>query len=74
MTPDSDYVLLGRALAALRRKAGKTQVQSARAVGVRDTYISQLERGLRAPSWRTTFALLRYYRATLADLAREVER
>jgi transcriptional regulator with XRE-family HTH domain len=74
MTPDDDYVALGRALAVLRRKAGKTQVQSARAVNVRDTYISQLERGLRAPSWRTTFALLRNYQATLADLAREVER
>jgi transcriptional regulator with XRE-family HTH domain len=73
MTPDSDYVMLGHALAALRRKAGKTQVQSARTVGVRSTYISQLERGLRAPSWRTTFALLQSYHATLADLAREAE-
>jgi transcriptional regulator with XRE-family HTH domain len=74
MPPDSDYVTLGRALAALRRKAAKTQVQSARAVGVRDTYISQLERGLRAPSWRTTLALLRTYNATLIELAREIER
>jgi transcriptional regulator with XRE-family HTH domain len=74
MPPDKDYVALGRALAALRHKARKTQVQSARAAGVRDTYVSQLERGLRAPSWRTTLALLRVYKATLADLAREVER
>jgi transcriptional regulator with XRE-family HTH domain len=74
MTPDSDYVALERALAGLRRKAGKTQIQSARIVGVRSTYVSQLERGLRAPSWRPTFALLRSYGATLADLAREGER
>jgi transcriptional regulator with XRE-family HTH domain len=74
MTPDSDYVALGRALAFLRRKAGKTQIQSARIVGVRSAYVSQLERSLRAPSWRPTFALLRSYGATLADLAREGER
>lgn len=74
MAIDDDYLALGRALAALRRKAGKRQADTARAVGVGVTFLSQIERGHRSPSWRTTFALLKVYGATLSQLATEVER
>ena len=73
MAIDDDYLALGRALAALRRKAGDRQVDAASAVGVGVTFLSQIERGHRSPSWRTTFALLRFYGATLSQLAAEVE-
>jgi transcriptional regulator with XRE-family HTH domain len=71
---DDDYLALGRALAVLRRKAGKTQADAASAVGIGVTFLSQIERGHRSPSWRTTFALLKVYGATLSQLAAEVER
>jgi transcriptional regulator with XRE-family HTH domain len=71
---DDDYLALGRALAALRRQAGAKQADAARAIGVGETFLSQIERGHRSPSWRTTFALLKLYGATLSQLATEVER
>jgi transcriptional regulator with XRE-family HTH domain len=71
---DDDYLALGRALAVLRRKAGKRQADAARAAGLGVTFLSQIERGHRSPSWRTTFALLKVYGATLSQLAAEVER
>jgi DNA-binding XRE family transcriptional regulator len=49
-------------------------VDAAVAVGIGETFLSQVERGHRSPSWRTTFALLKLYGATLRDLAIEVER
>jgi transcriptional regulator with XRE-family HTH domain len=74
VSTDEDYLALGRALAALRRRASAKQADAARAVGVGVTFLSQIERGHRSPSWRTTFALLEVYGATLSQLATEVER
>jgi transcriptional regulator with XRE-family HTH domain len=71
---NDDYLVLGRALAALRRQAGEKQADAAMAVGVGETFLSQIERGHRSPSWRTTFALLRVYDATMSQLAAEIER
>jgi DNA-binding XRE family transcriptional regulator len=70
---DDDFQALGSGLAALRRRAGRTQVEASRAIGVGPTFLSQVERGDRSPSWRTTFALLRVYAATLSDLAAEID-
>ncbi len=68
-----DYHTLGRALAALRRKAGKTQAQAGAAVQVSARHISTVEHGA-GIAYPTLMALLRFYGASLADLAREIER
>jgi transcriptional regulator with XRE-family HTH domain len=73
-SPADDYADLGRALAALRHKAGLSQAQAGAAVGVGNKHLSTVETGHRGISWPTLRALLRAYGATLADLACEIER
>ncbi len=68
-----DYLALGRALAALRRKADKTQEQAGAAVLVSGRHISTVEHGA-GIAYPTMMALLRFYGATLAELAGEIER
>jgi transcriptional regulator with XRE-family HTH domain len=68
-----DYFALGRALAVLRHKAGKTQNQAGAAVKVSGRHISTVEHGA-GIAYPTMMALLRFYDASLADLAREIER
>jgi len=74
MSVDKDYLALGSALRVLRRKAGMTQEQAGAAVGVGGKHISAAELGERGLSYKTILALTRAYRATLRDLAREIER
>ncbi len=68
-----DYAALGRALRALRRKAGLTQVQAAEAIGIRSEFVSAVERGVRGMRWHTLLLTLRAYNATLRDLVNEIE-
>jgi len=72
--PADDYVRLGRALAALRRRAGRTQAEAGAAVNVGARHISTVEKGRTGIAFPTMMALLRFYRASLAELAAEVER
>lgn len=72
--PDEDYLALGRALAALRRRAGLTQAQAAAQVGIRNTHVSSVERGYRGLSYKTMLGLLRAYHVGLRDLVKEIER
>lgn len=72
--PDDDYAQLGRALAAMRRRAGLTQAEVAEQVGVRNTHISGIETGERGASYPTILAMLRVYGSTLKELAEEIER
>jgi len=51
---------IGAALRNLRLEAGLTQDQLAERVGAAQTYISQVERNIRSPSWKL---LLQYGRA-----------
>jgi XRE family transcriptional regulator, fatty acid utilization regulator len=71
---EDDYKAVGEALRVLRRRAGLTQAQAADQVGVRNTYISQVERGSKGVSVRTMLKLLRVYSADLQALADEVRR
>jgi len=68
-----DYIALGRALAAIRHKAGKTQAEAGTAVLVSDRHISTVEHGA-GIAYPTMMALLRFYGSTLAELAAEIER
>jgi len=72
--PDDDYIALGRALAALRRRAGLTQAQAGELAGIRNTHVSSVERGERGLSYRTMLALLRAYGVGLRELVDEIER
>jgi transcriptional regulator with XRE-family HTH domain len=73
-TPDDDDRALGRALAALRHRAGLTQAQAAGQVGVRNTHVSAVERGERGLAYKTMLALLRAYGVGLRELVSEIER
>ena len=72
--PEDDYVRLGRALAAIRRRASRTQAEAGEAVNVGDRHISAVEQGKTGIAYPTMMALLRFYGASLAELAAEVER
>lgn len=72
--PDDEYLALGRALAALRKRAGIKQTDVADAVGITSTFVSQVERGQRGLSWRTLNRVLAVYGARLRDLVDEIER
>jgi transcriptional regulator with XRE-family HTH domain len=74
INPPDDYADLGRALGALRRKAGLTQEQAGAAVGVGNKHLSAVEKGRRGISWPTLCNLLRAYGVTLTDLDIEIER
>jgi transcriptional regulator with XRE-family HTH domain len=69
-----DYVALGAALKALRRIADLTQVQAADRIGIRSTFVSQVERGERGCRWHTLLKFLKAYDADLATLATEITR
>lgn len=71
---DEDRVACGKALASLRRKAKLTQLVVAPKVGVRNSYVSQIETGVRSLSYGTLLALLRVYGVTLRDYVDELER
>jgi transcriptional regulator with XRE-family HTH domain len=69
-----EYVTLGRALRALRKRVGLTQVQAGEAIGVRGSFVSAIETGERGMRWHTLRAFLDAYNAKLSDLEREIER
>jgi transcriptional regulator with XRE-family HTH domain len=71
---EDDYVALTSALRILRRRAGLSQAQVADLVGVRNTYISQVEHAQRGVATRTMLRMLKAYGATVRDLAAEIER
>lgn len=55
----SEQILLGLALKEVRQARGLTQEQLWRETGVRPTYISDIERGARNPSWIVLVRLAR---------------
>ena len=69
-----DYVILGAALRALRHAGGLTQVEAAGTIGIRSTFVSQVERGERGCRWHTLLKFLKAYDADLATLAIEIAR
>lgn len=55
---------------ALRAAKGVTQEQLSLATGIRTTYISDIERGARNPSWKVLVRLAAGLGVSLADLGR----
>jgi transcriptional regulator with XRE-family HTH domain len=70
----AEYAALGNALKALRKRIGLTQVQAGELVGVRSTFVSQIERGERGMRWHTLLAFLRAYHADLRTLGEAIDR
>jgi transcriptional regulator with XRE-family HTH domain len=62
------YVALGQALRVLRKRAGLTQLETAERVGIRSTFVSQIENGARGMRFHTMMAMLEAYGADLGDL------
>lgn len=61
----------GNRLRALRRARGIRTVELARAAGVTEGYIAQIERGLRIPSWRVASAIAGYMEVGVFEIFME---
>lgn len=68
-----DAVALGRALQAARTEKGISQMQLAEATGFMQSWISQVERGRRNPSWNNVARLAEGLGVSLAELAKRAE-
>jgi transcriptional regulator with XRE-family HTH domain len=69
-----NQIRLGKAVKAVRTKTGKTQEQVANAIGMHATYISDIERGARNPSWEAVARLAKGIGVGVADIAAEYDR
>jgi transcriptional regulator with XRE-family HTH domain len=67
-------IALGLAVKQVRTKAGKTQEQVANAIGMHATYLSDIERGARNPSWDAVARLAKGIGVGVADIATEFDR
>jgi transcriptional regulator with XRE-family HTH domain len=65
---------LGQAVKAVRAAQGKTQEDVARASGLHPTYISDIERGARNPSWEAVTRLAKGLGVPVAEIAAEYDR
>lgn len=72
-TRAEDRRAFGRALRALRDRAGLTQRELASRAGTDNTYISHAEAGRFGVGWDSTMRLLRAMNNTPSDLASEIE-
>lgn len=64
---------LGRAVKQIRIRRGLTQEQVSAASGLHPTYISDIERGARNPSWEALTRLAEGIGVPMADLAQEFD-
>ena len=69
----STQVRLGRAIKRIRIQRGMTQEQVSAASGLHPTYISDIERGARNPSWEAITRLADGIGIPTADIAREYD-
>lgn len=74
--PDAakDQRVLGRALRALRNRAGITQEELAARAGTTGTYVSLVENGHRGVRWHTIMRLLRAMGTSARDLGVEIDK
>jgi transcriptional regulator with XRE-family HTH domain len=67
-------IALGLSVKEVRARVGKTQEQVANAIGMHATYISDIERGARNPSWEAITRLARGMGVGVADIALEFDK
>jgi transcriptional regulator with XRE-family HTH domain len=68
-----DAAALGRAVQAVRTERGMSQVQLAEATGFMQSWISQVERGRRNPSWNNVARLAEGLGVSVSELANRAE-
>ncbi len=61
---------LGRAVQAIRTREGLTQEQVSAAAGLHPTYVSDIERGARTPSWEVLTRLAAGMGVTIGEIGR----
>jgi transcriptional regulator with XRE-family HTH domain len=66
---DPVQLLVGRALRSVRLQRGMTQERLAAACGMHPTYVSDIERGTRNPSWKAIVRLARGLEVPVATIA-----
>jgi transcriptional regulator with XRE-family HTH domain len=66
-------VALGRAVRAIRKERGISQVQLAEATGFEQSWISHVERGTRNPTWQNVARLTEGLGVGVAELAARAE-
>lgn len=67
------HARLGKAVKALREEQGLTQADAAKRMKVPPTFLSDIERGIRNPSWSTMLALSKALRVKLSKIAERAE-
>jgi transcriptional regulator with XRE-family HTH domain len=70
-TPDA--AALGRAVRAIRDERGISQMQLAEATGFMQSWVSQVERGRRNPSWNNVARLADGLGVSVSELAARAE-
>jgi transcriptional regulator with XRE-family HTH domain len=68
-----DAAALGRAIQAIRTEHGMSQMELAEATGFMQSWISQVERGRRNPSWNNVARLVEGLGISLSELAARAE-
>ncbi|HEY4812684.1 MAG TPA: helix-turn-helix transcriptional regulator [Solirubrobacteraceae bacterium] len=68
-----DAAALGRAIQAIRTENDMSQMQLAEATGFMQSWISQVERGRRNPSWNNVARLADGLGVSLSELAARAE-
>lgn len=71
--PAPDAAALGRAIQAIRTEHGLSQMQLAEATGFMQSWISQVERGRRNPSWNNVARLAEGLGVSVSELAARAE-
>lgn len=68
------HAALGKAVKSLRAEKGLTQVQVAKKMSVPATFLSDIERGIRNPSWSTILSLSMALGVKPSEIAKRAER
>jgi transcriptional regulator with XRE-family HTH domain len=67
------HARLGKAVKAIREERGLTQQEAAKRMSVPATFLSDIERGIRNPSWSTMLALGKALGVKVSEIAGRAE-
>jgi transcriptional regulator with XRE-family HTH domain len=69
-----NHAAFGEAVKSLRKEKGLTQQQVSEAMDAPATYLSDIERGIRNPSWSTILALAEAMKVKPSEIAARAEK
>lgn len=73
MAKSPEHIALGRAIRAIRKKAGLSQFDAAQKSGINRTYLGQIENGNRNPTYATLIWIARTIDVSVSELVRTAE-